>query len=93
MSLALATKGVIAGIGWGTGASGEIISGPYPTGYIAASIGLDIDIGGPVIVVDNEQPVFDFTVPVTTIISAIGEVQVSVSLAEPAIEVEVCQTR
>jgi len=39
MSLALATKGVIAGVGFGSGGSG----GLYPSDYVASEVEISVD--------------------------------------------------
>jgi hypothetical protein len=55
MSLALATKGVIAGFGGSVTVSGEGGGGIYPSGYVACAIQVAIDLTEQVVSVDSQQ--------------------------------------
>jgi hypothetical protein len=52
MSLALATKGIISGVGFGSGSGA---GGLYPDGYIASTIEVDVDASELSIDIDTSE--------------------------------------
>lgn len=85
MSLALATKGMIAGIGWGS--STPAPSGKYPSSYAAGAIAVAIDLGNS-ISVDSNRPSVAIELGETSIDVSVP-VSVSVEVRNEGIGVEV----
>jgi|PlaIllAssembly_1097288.scaffolds.fasta_scaffold05815_7 hypothetical protein len=79
MSLALATKGMIAGIGWGS--STPAPSGKYPSSYLAGAIAVAVDLGNDIAVESNRPSVtialddvgIDVSIPVSVSVEVRNE--------------------
>lgn len=86
MSISLATKGIIAGIGFGSG-TGE--GGLYPSGYIASTIEIAVDLSEPSITVaaDDSLYVAVSLSPVDVDVS-LESLDVDVTVDEPSLEVD-----
>jgi len=88
MSIALATKGMIAGIGTGTGSGG---GGLYPDGYTASAIQVAVDLSNSEITVVMNDPL-GVSVSMSDAIDVsvdVGELTVDVAVNEPEVEVDV----
>lgn len=91
MSLALATKGIISGVGFGSG-TGE--GGLYPDDYVASAIAIAVDLSEEVNVTVEESELsveIELSEETTVAIDA-GEVEHGVSLDEETVGVNTCSS-
>ena len=87
MSIALATKGIISGIGFGSGAGG---GGLYPDGYIASTIDIAVDLSEPSITIASDS--MDVSVSLQDAIGVsidTSSLSVDITVDDPEMEVDV----
>lgn len=87
MSLALATKGIISGVGFGSGAGD---GGLYPDGYIASAIEVAVDLATTEISVVVDDPL-EVSIDLSEIEVAVdvSDLTVDVLVNDPELEVDV----
>lgn len=88
MSISLATKGVIAGLGGAGGGGG----GTYPYGYVAGTIDVDIDLGDLTMLIDSDDIEVDVSVSdVIDVDVDSNDIVVSIDWADDTVDVDLGQ--